>query len=92
VASPHATLADVLRGDVTNLRNAYFDHTSRHRCRTDSGCELRRILKEARDYAREIPDVPIRVEGRLGARVPKPGLDRLDVGAISDEQAGEVVP
>jgi hypothetical protein len=36
--------------------------------------------------------VPIRVEGRLGARVPKPGLDRLDVGAISDEQAGEVVP
>jgi len=24
--------------------------------------------------------------------VPKPGLDRLDVGAIGDEQAGEVVP
>lgn len=54
MASPYATLAGVVQGDVTNLRNAYFDHTSRHRCRADSGCELRQILKEALNRANEI--------------------------------------
>jgi hypothetical protein len=38
------------------------------------------------------PDVPVGVEGGLGARMPQPCLDRLDVGAIRDEQTGEIVP
>ena len=47
MASPYATLAGVLRGDETNLREVFFDHTSRHRCPADSGCEARRVLTDA---------------------------------------------
>jgi hypothetical protein len=47
MASPYATLAGVLQGDVANLEGAFFDHTSRHRCRADSGCEARRLLTDA---------------------------------------------
>jgi hypothetical protein len=47
MASPYATLAGVLRGDVANLEGAFFDHASRHRCRADSGCEARHMLTDA---------------------------------------------
>ena len=54
MASPYATLVGVLRGDVTNLEKAFIDHTSRHRCPADSGCEVRRILKETLICTREM--------------------------------------
>jgi hypothetical protein len=43
--SPYATVAAVLEADVTTLREAFFYHTSRHKCR-DGECEARRALKE----------------------------------------------
>lgn len=54
MASPYATLADVLRGDVANLEKAFVDHTTRHRCPKVSRCELRQVLRDALDLAKEI--------------------------------------
>jgi DNA-binding IscR family transcriptional regulator len=50
--SPYATLADVLRADLTNQEHAFFDHASRHRCR-DSECETKRMLRTTRESIRE---------------------------------------
>ena len=54
MTSPYATLAGVLRADVANLERAFVDHTTRHRCPKVSGCELRKVLKDALDHAREM--------------------------------------
>jgi hypothetical protein len=51
--SPYATLVGVLRGDVANLERAWFDHTSRHRCQPDGGCETRRDLRETLGLTRD---------------------------------------
>ena len=42
--SPYRTTADVPRADVAILERAWVDHTSRHRCRRNGGCETRRVL------------------------------------------------
>ena len=47
--SPDRTTADVLRADVAILERAWVDHTSRHRCRRNGGCETRRVLRDALD-------------------------------------------
>jgi hypothetical protein len=43
--SPYATVAAVLEADATSLQEAFFYHTSRHRCR-DGECEARVALKD----------------------------------------------
>jgi hypothetical protein len=49
--SPYATLAGVLAGDVANLRQARFDHTTRHGgafgCPATGGCKVREVLDDA---------------------------------------------
>jgi hypothetical protein len=54
MASPYATLAGVLRGDVANLERAFVDHCTRHQCPKVSGCELRQVLRDALDRAKEM--------------------------------------
>ncbi len=51
--SPYATLAGVLQADVTALRDAFFYHTSRHRCR-EGQCQARDVLSLARDKISEM--------------------------------------
>jgi hypothetical protein len=54
MASPYATLADVLRGDVENLKGAFVAHYTRHHCSGVSGCELRQVLRNALDRAEQM--------------------------------------
>lgn len=51
--SPYATEAAVLRADETSLREAFFYHTSRHKCR-DGECEVRRDIRTALATVRAI--------------------------------------
>lgn len=50
--SPYATLAGVLQADLTNVREAFFYHTSRHKCRAGE-CEVREVLSLARSITAE---------------------------------------
>jgi hypothetical protein len=47
--SPYATEAAVLEADLTSMRDLFFYHTSRHKCRTGE-CE---VLSLARDIVSE---------------------------------------
>jgi hypothetical protein len=43
--SPYATLAGVLKDDLSSARSAFFFHTSRHRCPAGT-CGVRKALDD----------------------------------------------
>jgi hypothetical protein len=65
MASPWATLAGILRGDVANLEAAHFHHANRRRFLKNSGCEVPRVLADALTCARTMPAQEMRHDAGL---------------------------